>query len=314
MIQKPYIGNLSKMAISAAILLACFPGVSRAQQSGQNTYASVEEASKALVNAAEKNDETALLAVLGPDGKKIISSGDPAEDLENRTNFVKRYQVMHRFVKEPDDSITMYIGAENWPSPIPLVEKNGKWYFDTATGRKEILYRRIGQNELSAIRVCQELVAAQKEYFSKEGNQYAGKFTSDPGTRDGLYWPTSDNKGESPVGPLVANADDSKAGAEPFRGYYFRILSAQGKGAPGGALSYVPDGKMTKGFAFVAYPAVYRDSGVMTFLVAQDGVVYEKDLGKPTVNRAKSMKDYDPDATWRKSNIAEEFTDEHKTE
>jgi hypothetical protein len=308
-------GRFTKVALIAAGLLATLPAISFAQQKGEKTYASPEEASQALVAAAQKNDEAAMLEILGPDGKKIVSSGDTAEDQQARADFVKNFQVMHRFVKEPDDSTTLYIGAENWPSPIPLMEKDGKWYFDTVSGKREILYRRIGKNELSAIRVCEELVAAQKEYFAHEGNQYAQKFMSAEGKQDGLYWTSADQTSESPVGPLVANAgSDSTSAAEPFRGYYFRILDAQGKDASGGAMSYEADGKMTKGFAFVAYPAVYRDSGVMTFIVGQDGVVYQKDLGKATAARVKSMKDYDPDSTWKKAEESEQSADNQKTE
>jgi hypothetical protein len=199
------------------------------------------------------------------------------------------------------------------------VNRAGKWYFDTDAAKQEILFRRIGKNEMSAIRVCQEMVVAQKEYFAKNGNEYAVKFVSDPGKQNGLYWPASDNQAASPVGPLVANAGseggldkDSATGAEPFRGYYFRILDRQGKKAAGGPTVYVADGKMTKGFAFVAYPAMYRDSGVMTFIVGQDGVVYEKDLGKMTADRAKSMKAYDPDPSWKKSEDPEQSADNQK--
>lgn len=309
-----------KIAVLAVVSAASFPLVSRAQQPGQKTYASAEEASKALIAAVDKNDEKAMLEVLGQDGKQIVSSGDPAEDKENRSNFCQRYQVMHRLVTEPDSTTTLYIGAENWPTPIPIVKKGDHWYFDTDAGKQEILYRRIGKNELSAIHVSRELVAAQKEYFAKFGNEYAQKFVSDEGKRNGLYWPAPDKNSESPIGPLVANAGSegvvagSGGGHEPFRGYYFRILEAQGKSADGGATTYVADGKMTKGFAFVAYPAVYRDSGVMTFIVGQDGVVYEKDLGKATASRAKTMKTYDPDATWKKSEEAEQSADNQKTE
>jgi hypothetical protein len=309
-----------KIAVLAVVSAASFPLVSRAQQPGQKTYASAEEAGKALIAAVDKNDEKAMLEVLGQDGKQIVSSGDPAEDKENRSNFCQRYQVMHRLVTEPDGTTTLYIGAENWPTPVPIVKKGDHWYFDTDAGKQEILYRRIGKNELSAIHVSRELVAAQKEYFAKFGNEYAQKFVSDEGKRNGLYWPAPDKDSESPIGPLVANAgsDGVVAGSggshEPFRGYYFRILEAQGKSADGGAATYVTDGKMTKGFAFVAYPALYRDSGVMTFIVGQDGVVYEKDLGKATASRAKTMKTYDPDATWKKSAEPEQSADNQKTE
>ena len=309
-LQESYLGGgVLKFAAVAALLVAGFPATAPAQQTGQKTYASPEEASQALFTAAQKNDEKAVLEVLGPDGKTIIESGDATEDAAARNNFVEKFQVMHRLVEEPDATTTLYIGAENWPTPIPLVNRAGKWYFDTDAGRQEILFRRIGKNELSAIRVCQEMVAAQKEYFAKDGNnEYAAKFVADPGKHNGLYWPAEGNQAASPVGPLVANAGseggvkkDSTTGAEPFRGYYFRILDRQGKKAAGGEMNYIADGKMTKGFAFVAYPAMYRDSGVMTFVVNQDGVVYEKDLGKQTVEKAKGMKSYDPDPTWKKS-------------
>jgi hypothetical protein len=257
---------------------------------------------------------------LGQDGKQIVSSGDPAEDKENRSNFCQKFRTMHRLVTEPDGTTTLYIGAENWPTPIPIVKKGDHWYFDTDAGKQEILYRRIGKNELSAIHVSRELVAAQKEYFAKFGNEYAQKFVSDEGKQNGLYWPAPDKNSESPIGPLVANAgsDGVVAGSggshEPFRGYYFRILEAQGKSADGGTSTYVTDGKMTKGFAFLAYPAVYRDSGVMTFIVGQDGVVYEKDLGKATASSAKAIKAYDPDSTWKKSEEPQQSADNQKTE
>ena len=312
--------TISKLFMLALMLAASFPVVSRAQQPSQKTYASAEEASKALIAAVDKNDEKAMLEVLGQDGKQIVSSGDPAEDKENRSNFCQRYQGMHRLVTEPDGTTTLYIGAENWPTPVPIVKKGDHWYFDTEAGKQEILYRRIGKNELSAIHVSRELVAAQKEYFAKFGNEYAQKFVSDGGKKNGLYWPLVDKQSESPIGPLVANAGGdavvtgSGGSHEPFRGYYFRILEAQGKGADGGAMNYVADGKMTKGFAFLAYPAVYRDSAVMTFIVGPDGVVYEKDLGKATASRAKAIKAYDPDATWKKSEEPEQSADNQKTE
>ena len=297
--------KLLRLAGSALAVTVAFSTAALAQSPGQKTYASPEEASNALFAAAQKNDQTAMLEVLGKDGKSVIESGDPKEDDAMRANFVEKFQVMHRLVEEPDATTTLYIGAENWPTPIPLVNRAGKWYFDTDAAKKEILFRRIGKNELSAIRVCEELVAAQKELFSKN-NEYAAKFVSDEGKQNGLYWPANGSANQSPIGPLVANAGSlggltMDSGADPFRGYYFRLLDRQGKQATGGAMSYVADGKMTKGFAFVAYPAVYRDSGVMTFIVAQDGTVYERDLGKQTVQKAKALKAYDPDQNWKRS-------------
>src|ERR1700723_3205149 len=265
--------GVSKIATISVMLIAGFPAAAQAQQAGQKTYASPEEASQALFTAAQKNDEKAVLDVLGPDGKAIIESGDVKEDTAARENFVEKFKVMHRLVEEPDATTTLYIGAENWPTPIPLVNRAGKWYFDTDAAKKEILFRRIGKNELSAIRVCEELVAARKELFSKN-NEYAAKFVSDEGKQNGLYWPANGTANQSPIGPLVANAGrlgglTMDSGADPFRGYYFRLLDRQGKQATGGAMSYVADGKMTKGFAFGAYRAVYGDSGVITFMVGQ---------------------------------------------
>ena len=295
-------------ATAAFLLLSCFSPSAMAQQQGQKTFSSADEASHALVRALKNDDDKMLLEILGPDGKEIISSGDPAEDQANRTNFVSKFHDMHRLVVEPDGTTTLYIGAENWPTPIPLVNKGGKWYFDTGAGKQEILYRRVGQNEMSAIKVCQELVAAQKEYFAKEHSEYAQRFVSDEGKHNGLYWLGTTNEFESPIGPLVANAGSPgdlaknlQTGPVPFRGYYFRILTRQGKHASGGAQDYVVNGKMTAGFAFVAYPAEYRNSGVMTFVVSQDGVVYQKDLGQRTEALAKDMKAYDPDSNWQKA-------------
>jgi hypothetical protein len=260
-----------------------------------------------------------MLKILGPDGKQIVSSGDETEDATSRANFVEKYQEMHRLVKEPDGTTTLYIGAENWPTPIPLVNHGDSWYFDTEAGKKEILYRRIGQNEISSIRVCQELVASQKEYYSAQHNEYAEKIFSDEGQHNGLYWKAVDGAPESPIGPLVAAAvaeaySKSQGDAPtPYQGYYFHILTRQGKNGPSGAKSYVVNGKMTGGFAFVAYPAVYRSSGVMTFIVNQDGVVYEKDLGKRTDVVAKNMKEYNPNSSWQKAEEQQEQTgsDQH---
>ena len=204
--------------------------------------------------------------------------------------------------------VTQWFTTTTRTSPIPLVNKSGSWYFGTEAGKQEILYRRVGKNEMAAIRVCQELVAAQNEYFAKEHNEYAQKLASDEGKQDGLYWASADKQSESPIGPHVANAGVANGAPKnlhtppaPFHGYYFRIVTRQGKKAPGGAADYIVAGKMTGGFAFVAYPAEYRNSGVMTFLVGKDGVVYEKDLGKKTENAANSIKSYDPDSSWKKS-------------
>jgi len=306
---KTHWADLPQSAMVAILLTACFAIGTMAQQRGQKTFSSAEEASKALVTAAQNNDEKTMLDILGPEGKQIVSSGDETEDAENRANFVRRYQQMHRLVTEPDGTTTLYIGAENWPTPIPLVNKDNTWFFDTAAGKQEILYRRVGRNEMSAIRVCEELVAAEKEFRSSQHDQYAEKIFSDEGKRNGLYWKAEAGEPESPIGPLVAWAvhSESRGNAPtPYRGYYFHILTRQGKNGPGGAKNYIVNGKMTDGFAFVAYPAEYRSSGVMTFIVDQDGMVYQKDLGKKTEALGKAMKEYNPDPTWQKAEEQQE--------
>src|ERR1700739_2566089 len=257
-----------RIAALAPMLSVCFAVDSAAQQKSQRTYSSPEEASKAAVAALQSNDEKALLSILGPDAKQIVSSGDPIEDAESHANFVRKYQQMHRFMKEPDGSVTLYIGAENWPTPIPLAMKGKLWFFDTEAGKREILFRRIGRNEYSAIRICQELGAAQKEYFAMQHNEYAKQIYSDEGQHNGLYWKVAEGEPQSPIGPLVASAVaegyvKGQAGPPtPYRGYFFHILTRQGKHAPGGAKSFIVNGKMTAGFAFIAYPAEYRSSGV----------------------------------------------------
>jgi Protein of unknown function (DUF2950) len=299
--------GLLKIAVLATLLLACFLTDSAAQQRGRKTFSSPEEASTAVVAALESNDEKAMLEILGPDARQIVSSGDPIEDAESHANFVRKYQEMHRFFREPDGSVTLYIGAENWPTPIPLVMKGNLWSFETEAGKREILFRRIGRNEYSAIRICQELVAAQKEYYAIQHNEYAKQIYSDEGQHNGLYWKVSGGEPQSPIGPLVAAAVaegyvKGEAGPPtPYHGYFFHALTRQGKDAPGGAKSYIANGRMTEGFAFVAYPAEYRSSGVMTFIVNQDGVVYQKDLGKKTEALGKAMQEYNPDSSWRKA-------------
>jgi hypothetical protein len=240
-----------------------------------------------------------MVQILGLDGRQIISSGDPTEDAQSRANFVRRYQEMHRLVKGPD-GFTLHVGAENWPLPIPIVESDHSWYFDTAAGKREILYRRIGRNEMSTIHVCQELVAAEKEYHSTQ-HEYAQQIFSDQGQHNGLYWKAADGEPQSPIGPLIASAvaegyaKGQNGPPTPYRGYYYRILTRQGKNSPGGPKSYIAGGKMTEGFAFIAYPAEYRSSGVMTFIVNEDGVVYQKDLG------GKAMNEYNPSSGWQKA-------------
>jgi hypothetical protein len=290
--------------------------VQRAQidppEAGQETFPHASEAAQALFTAVQNNDRPALLKLFGPDSSDLTSSGDEEMDKENRVEFVQKYQQMHRLLTEPNGLTTLFIGAENWPTPIPLVRSDGKWYFDTEDGKDEILFRRVGEDEVTVIHVCTELVDAEKEYFAKphdgeSAQQYAQKILSDTGKHNGLYWVVASGAPESPLGPMIATAeaDDSTQTAgrdlQPFYGYYFRVLKAQGPSAPGGVKSYIVDGKMTGGFAFVAYPAEYKSSGVMTFLVGPDGIVYQKDLGEKTSEIAKSLKQYDRDETWTKA-------------
>jgi len=231
--------NFPELAAVAILSTGCFPASCIAQQQGQKTFSSPDEGSNAFVTAARNNDEKGMLNILGQDGKQVVSSGDETEDAESRANFVARYQEMHRLVKESDGTIVLYIGAKNWPTPIPLVNKGSSWYFDTDAGKKEILFRRIGRNEISTIRVCQELGAAEKEYHSTEHGEYAQKIFSDEGRHNGLYWRVAEGEPQSPIGPLVASAvaqgyaksrDDVPT---PYRGYYYLILTRQGKVAQG---------------------------------------------------------------------------------
>jgi len=280
-----------------------------AQQGDEKTFNSPGDAVLALYNAVKSNDSQALSAILGSNSGPILHTGDDVADKKMGADFIRRYEQMHRVVIEPDQTVTLYIGADNWPMPIPLVKNsNGAWYFDTETGKQEILYRRIGRNENDAIEVLYTLVDAQRDYASEthDGDKtkhYAMKFISDEGKQNGLYWKTSDNETPSPIGPLLVSASGEgyamKQGQQaPFHGYYFRILTKQGAAAKGGARDYVVNGQLTRGFAFVAYPAEYRNSGVMTFIVNQDGVVYEKDLGQDTEKLASALSEYNPDKTW----------------
>ena len=305
--------GLLKVAGAAVLLTGIFPICSMAQQAGQKTFPTAQAAGQALADAAKSNDEGAMLQVLGPDGKDIISSGDDVEDAQNRSDFVMRYQEMHRLMKEPNGTTTLYVGSHNWPLPIPLVDKNGMWYFDSATAKMEILYRRVGRNEISTIRTSLELVAAEKEYAASHNGEYAQKIFSDPGQQNGLYWKADNGQPQSPIGPLVAAAvaegytsKKEGAAATPYRGYLYRVLTAQGPHAPGGAKDYIVDGKMTGGFAFVAIPAAYRSSGVMTFVICQNGVVFRKDLGPNTEKIAKAMKSFNPDSSWKQDEDQQE--------
>ena len=281
----------------------------KSEKSSFKVFASPDEASNALLEAGKSGDQNALLAIFGPDSKDIISSGDAVQDKAVVDGFVAAYEVMHRWRKMADDAQILLVGADNFAFPIPL-KKNagGHWYFDEGEGRDEILARRIGRNELAVIDVCGALADAQAEYFSqpRDGGstkQYAQKFISDSGKQNGLYWESPEGQPRSPLGPLAAFATGEGYSVKPnsrapFHGYFFRVLTGQGSQAPGGAKDYVVDGKMVGGFAFVAYPAEYGNSGVMTFIINRDGVVLQKDLGKTTADTAAAMSRFDPDGSW----------------
>jgi hypothetical protein len=287
---------------------------SSAQEPGQKAFSSPAAAADALAAATEKHDKQGMLAIFGPSAEDLVSSGDRVADKENNDRFVEKYHEMHRFVATGSGRVLLYIGAENYPLAIPLQKKGGQWYFDTAYGEQEVLYRRIGFNELNVIKVCGEIVKAEQEYRAAlhdgdPAHQYAQKFRSTPEKQDGLYWEVkSGEQPESPLGPLVAEAASEGYGPRlhrvagqprPFHGYIYRLLTRQGAAAQGGAKDYIVDGKMTGGFALVAYPVRYRDSGVMTFVVNQDGQIYQKDLGPQTAQIASEMVEYNPDKTWQ---------------
>jgi hypothetical protein len=297
--------RLLAVAVATATLLAA-PAASAQDAPQQQTFPSAQQAVEALVAASANNDVAALQQLLGPDAAKLISSGDDTQDRNDRAKFVSLYQTHHRLEPAANGEMTLVVGKNEWPLPIPLMKSDGAWKFDSADGVKELLYLRIGANELAAIKVCHALRQAQLEYAATahDGNPrgaYAQRFHSKPGTQDGLYWPVTAGEPQSPAGPLVADSEAEgyeQGSRHPFHGYYFRILKAQGPSAHGGARDYVVDGRMTSGFAILAYPAEYGASGVMTFLVSRRGSVYQKDLGESTAEAAKAITTFDPDASW----------------
>ena len=274
----------------------------------QKIFATPEELFQALVDAAKAGDSKMLAALLGPKGDPLIHSGDVVADKQRADKFAADYAAKHSVTKEGDAKATLVVGNDDWPMPIPAVKGAKGWTLDTAAGSREILARRIGANELAAIEVVRAIVDAQLDYASQDRDangvrDYARKFASTPGKKDGLYWPTKEGEQPSPLGPLVVQASSEgykgKGGTEtPYHGYYYRILTAQGKDAQGGALNYIVQGRMIGGFAVVAYPAQYGNSGIMTFIANYQGTVYQKDLGAKTGEMAKAMKVYNPDSSW----------------
>ena len=301
---------LYSLVIIFAATLITFGSYQRADAQ-QKAFKSPEESVKSLMEAVKANDTKGMLVIFGPAGKEIISSGDKVQDKAAGERFVKAYETMNKLEKETDSKMTLVVGEEEWPFPVPIVKKGESWIFDTLAGKEELINRRIGRNELNTIQVCLAYVDAQREYARMDPDndhlrEYAQKFGSTKGKKDGLYWQVKEGEEQSPLGLLAARAvregyTKTSDKPEPYYGYYYRILKAQGKNAAGGAYDYVVKGKMIGGFALVAYPAEYGSSGVMTFIVNHDGVVYEKDLGAETAKIASAMTKFDPDQTWKKA-------------
>lgn len=302
------------VALGIATILAWGGASTAAVAAGteQKTFASPEQAVAALVAATRSGMTAELLKILGPEGKKLVHSRDPIADKEAWDKFITAYEKGNKIVMDTSDKAVLIIGEREWPYPIPLVKQGDAWRFDTQAGEEEILDRRIGRNELNAIEVCRAYVDAQHDYASKDRNrdgllEYAPKFMSSPDQHNGLYWPVNAGEPVSPLGPLMASAQaegyDTKATHghkhKPYHGYYYRILTRQGKDAPGGAYDYMVKGHMIGGFALVAYPAQYGVLGVMTFLINQDGIIYQKDLGPNTTKIARRMTEFNPDTTWK---------------
>jgi hypothetical protein len=311
--EKWLVSFFCSVAVATLIIVLSVPLQGYAAQARERVFASPEEAVKALVDALKADNMGELSAIFGPAGKEVLSSGDATEDRAGRERFLKAYETKNALIQDGDAKVVLQIGTEEWPFPIPIVKRGEKWSFDTRKGKEELINRRIGRNELNTIQVCLAYVDAQREYALKDRDangllEYAQKFRSDPGKKNGLYWDVKEGEAQSPLGPLFAAAQErgySTKGAGgkpvPYYGYYYRILTGQGKNAPGGAYDYMVKGNMIGGFALVAYPAKYGSSGIMTFIVNHDGVVYQKDLGKSTEKSAVAMKLFNPDQTWKRA-------------
>jgi len=308
----------SLIAGLAFLLIACaMPSIAVAQSQpatqvqAPKAFDTPQQAAEALIKAAGTYDVPELMAIFGSDGEDFIASADSVRDKNNGVAFAKEAAAKNsiELAKSNPNRATIIVGDEEWPFPVPLVKKNGKWYFNAKEGRQAILYRRIGANELDAITVCRGYVEAQREYAmeihdNSDINQYAQKMFSTPGKHDGLYWKNSDSTSAGPIGEAVAKAleEGYSTGKSGFHGYYFKILKGQGPAAPFGKIDYVLEGVMIGGFALAAVPAEYRVTGVKTFIVNDDGIVYQKDLGTDSLNIVKNMELYNPDSTWQRTN------------
>jgi len=305
--KEKWVGNWMLAAVTAGTMFFLAPS-SFAATPQQKSFPSAEEAVKAAIAAARSNSDKEMLAVFGAQAKEILFSGDAVADKQRRARFIAAYDEKNRLATEGETTI-LIVGKQEWPFPIPVVKKGQVWVFDTAKGKEEILNRRIGENELFTIQVCLAIVDAEREYAIKDRNrdgllEYAQKLVSDPGKKNGLYWDAKQGEPQSPLGPIMVQARGEgyqgrpSNSPSPYHGYYFRLLTAQGKDAPSDARSYLWRGKMIFGFALIAYPAEYGNSGVMSFIVNHDGNVFQKNLGANTAAIARSMKEYNPDKTW----------------
>lgn len=305
-------GALVLALVLAVVLLRIAALSAPAAAAERKAFETPEQAVAALVRGARTGNTQALLAILGPRSRKLLSSGDKVADAQARRKFVAAYDEANRIDNDGDDRRILIVGRDDWPFPFPIVKRGKAWEFDATAGAEEILDRRIGANELDAIEVCRAYVDAQREYAEKDRNndgfiEYAQKFLSGDGRHDGLYWPAAPGEEESPLGPLMVRAQAQgyttkpSASRRPYHGYFYRILKGQGEAAQGGAYDYVVNGHMIGGFALVAFPAQYGVSGVMTFIVNQDGVVYQKDLGPDTAAIAEKLMLFDPDPSWQKT-------------
>jgi hypothetical protein len=307
-----FVRSTSLLAAALALVAGAAVSLLRADPApagSPRSFRSPEDAVNALVAATKAGDHATIDAIFGP-GVNDLLSGDPKQDAIEFAEFAGLIGQFSQLVQKADDRFVLNLGDQNWPFPIPLVKKDGSWYFDTAAGKDEIVNRRIGEDELTAIGVCQTYVSAQREYASEDraGDgvfKFAQKFRSAPGQKDGLYWPAAPDEDPSPLGPFIAEVHAEGYGGktaegqpQPFHGYRFKILTAQGASAPGGAYDYVINGNMIAGFALVAYPAHWGESGVMTFVVNQWGKVYQSNLGPQSADIAAAMTDFDPDQDW----------------
>jgi len=307
------------LAVAAGALMGCAkpgtdaPGAASpaaAPSAAQPSFATPEEASEALVAAVEKDDRAALQQLLGPGTEQLLASGDPVQDRQERSAFLAEYRAQHTLSAGGANDLVLLVGADQWPLPMPLVRKNGRWRFDGAAGADELVLRRVGANELNTIDVMYGFVAAQRDYAAtghdrQKPGVYARQLRSSPGKQDGLYWEVAAGEAPSPAGPLLASAaaegyanPGAQGGHAPYHGYLYRMLTSQGAAASGGAPDFLVDGRLTGGFALLAYPATYGASGIMTFIVNQDGVVWQRDLGTDTALAAAAIREFNPDDSW----------------